>query len=155
VLILAERHDYPVSVIICDLDHFKAVNDRYGHLAGDQALRVFGGLVKQQTRVSDICCRYGGEEFLLIMPEVAEVTAVARAECLRSAMGGALISYGGSQFGVTASFGVAAFPRDGRTAEAVIVAADNALYAAKTAGRNCVSASSGLVWPLPTRPSSL
>lgn len=140
-LVSAERHGYPVSVIMGDLDHFKAVNDRYGHLAGDEVLRVFGDLMRQHARGSDIYCRYGGEEFLLVLPQMAEDSAVERAEQLRLAMAASPVPYGESPIAVTASFGVAAFPRDGRTGDELIAAADSALYAAKAAGRNRVNVS--------------
>jgi diguanylate cyclase (GGDEF)-like protein/PAS domain S-box-containing protein len=109
-LLLAERTGHPVSVIMVDLDHFKAVNDRHGHLAGDEVLRVFGKLMKHNSRASDIVCRYGGEEFLLVLPGMTEGGAVERAEQLRRAMASTPVSHDGSQFTVTASFGVAAFP---------------------------------------------
>lgn len=141
-LIAAKRHGHPVSVIMGDLDHFKAVNDRYGHLGGDEVLRVFGDLMKRHARGSDIYCRYGGEEFLLVLPHMAQNGATERAEQLRSAMAAAPVPYGAELIAVTASFGVATFPRDGQTGDELIAAADRALYAAKTAGRNRVQASS-------------
>ena len=141
-LISAERHGHPVSVIMGDLDHFKAINDRYGHLGGDEVLRVFGDLMKRHARGSDIYCRYGGEEFLLVLPQMAKDIAVERAEQLCSAMAAVPVPYGASVIAVTASFGVAGFPRDGRTADDLIAAADCAMYAAKAAGRNRVNANS-------------
>lgn len=144
-LISAERHGHPVSVIMGDLDHFKAVNDRYGHLAGDEVLRAFGDLMKRHARGSDVYCRYGGEEFLLVLPQMSEDNAVERAEQLRSAMAATPVLYGATPIMVTASFGVATFPRDGRTGDELITAADSALYAAKAAGRNRVNVSSGPV----------
>lgn len=137
-LIAAERHGQPVSVIMSDLDHFKSVNDRYGHAAGDEVLRGFADLVKRSSRGSDICCRYGGEEFLLVLPQMTEQAAVARAEQLRRAIADTPFSYGEVQIPVTSSFGVATFPAAGRTGDALITAADKALYAAKAAGRNRV-----------------
>jgi diguanylate cyclase (GGDEF)-like protein/PAS domain S-box-containing protein len=142
-LISAERHGHPVSVIMGDLDHFKSVNDRYGHLGGDEALRVFGDLMKRHARGSDIYCRYGGEEFLLVLPQMAQDSAMERAEQLRSAMAATPVSHGASRIAVTVSFGVATFPGDGRTGDDLIAAADRALYAAKAAGRNCVRISTG------------
>jgi diguanylate cyclase (GGDEF)-like protein/PAS domain S-box-containing protein len=144
-LILAERHGHPVSVIMGDLDHFKAINDCYGHLGGDEVLRVFGDLMKRNSRGSDIYCRYGGEEFLLVMPQMAKENAIERAEQLCATMASAPVCYGESQIAVTASFGVATFPRDGRTGDELIAAADSALYAAKAAGRNRVIVNSGPV----------
>lgn len=137
----AQRESVPVSVIMGDLDHFKAVNDRFGHLAGDEVLRVFGGLMKRHARASDIYCRYGGEEFLLVLPGMTQQGAVERAEQLRGAMAAAVVGFGSSPLTVTASFGVATFPRDGRTGDELIGAADAALYAAKAAGRNRVNVS--------------
>ena len=137
-LILAEREGHPISIIMGDLDHFKAVNDRYGHLAGDEVLRVFGELMKKHARGSDIYCRYGGEEFLLVLPGMAEKDAVERAEHLRRAMAATTVTFGSSRIVVTASFGVASFPHDGRSGDELTAAADSALYAAKAAGRNRV-----------------
>jgi diguanylate cyclase (GGDEF)-like protein/PAS domain S-box-containing protein len=146
-LILAKRHGHPVSLIMADLDHFKAVNDRYGHLAGDAVLRVFGDLIRRHARGSDISCRYGGEEFLLVLPQMAKDKAVERAQQLCCALAAARIAYGGLSITVTASFGVAAFPGDGQTGDRLIAAADQALYAAKTAGRNRVNVSGEPVAP--------
>lgn len=137
-LILAERHGHSVSVIMSDIDYFKAVNDTYGHLGGDEVLRVFGTLMRRHARASDIYCRYGGEEFLLVLPQMTLDDAVDRAEQLRSAIAAAPVPYGSALIAVTASFGVATFPGDGRTIDALIGAADSALYAAKAAGRNRV-----------------
>lgn len=142
-LISAERQGHPVSVIMGDIDHFKAVNDHYGHLGGDEVLRTFGDLLRRQVRGSDIYCRYGGEEFLLVLPRMSIGDAVDRAEQLRRAIAAAPVSYGASTIAVTASFGVAAFPRDGRTGDELISAADSALYTAKATGRNRVNVSSG------------
>ena len=138
-LLLAKRGGHPVSVIMGDLDHFKAVNDRYGHLAGDEVLRVFGTLLTNNARASDIVCRYGGEEFLLVLPGMTTEGAVERAEQLRQAMAATPVSNGVSRITVTASFGVATFPTHGRTTDELIAAADRALYSAKAQGRNRVN----------------
>lgn len=140
-LISAQRHGYQVSVIMGDIDHFKSVNDRYGHLAGDEVLRVFGALLKRHARGSDIYCRYGGEEFLLVLPQMTLDGAAVRAEQVRNALLAGPISNGDLAIEVTASFGVATFPGDGCTGEELIAAADQALYAAKAAGRNRVHVS--------------
>jgi diguanylate cyclase (GGDEF)-like protein/PAS domain S-box-containing protein len=146
-LIKAQREGGPISIIMADLDHFKKVNDLYGHLAGDEVLRAFGGLLKRNSRSSDIFCRYGGEEFLLVFPGMTEAAALERTERLRSAIAATPMSFGRSQIAVTSSFGVAMFPRCGRTADALIAAADRALYAAKAAGRNRVVLSQEAVSP--------
>jgi diguanylate cyclase (GGDEF)-like protein/PAS domain S-box-containing protein len=137
-LIIAGREGHPVSVIMSDLDRFKSVNDRFGHLAGDEVLRFFGALMKRHARASDIYCRYGGEEFLLVLPRMAEEIAVERAEQLRKEISSSPVSYDGFPITVTASFGVASFPRNGHTGDELIATADSALYAAKAAGRNRV-----------------
>jgi diguanylate cyclase (GGDEF)-like protein len=99
--------------------------------------------MKRHARGSDIYCRYGGEEFLLVLPQMAKDNAVERAEQLCIAMSAVPVPYGASAITVTASLGVATFPRDRRTADELISAADSALYAAKAAGRNRVNVSSG------------
>jgi diguanylate cyclase (GGDEF)-like protein/PAS domain S-box-containing protein len=144
-LILAERHSHPVSIIMADIDHFKKVNDQYGHLAGDEVLRAFGGILKRNARASDIYCRYGGEEFLLVLPRMPAEKAVERAEQLRRNVAAAPLRYGAIGISITASFGVAVFQENGRTADALIEAADKALYAAKHGGRNRVTLSGNSV----------
>ena len=141
-LILAKRGEYPVSLIMCDLDHFKKINDQHGHQAGDDVLKTFGALLKQHARASDICCRYGGEEFLLVLPQMTEQDAVERAELLRSTMAAVPVYHDGASILESASFGIATFPRDGDNGDRLIAAADDALYAAKAAGRNRVSVAS-------------
>ncbi len=137
-LALLEPAGKTLSVIMGDLDHFKAVNDRFGHLAGDEVLRAFGQLMKAHARRDDVYCRYGGEEFVLVLPEISEGRAAERAEQLRAAMAATPIIYNGTKVVVTASFGVASFPCDGRTSDELVAVADRALYAAKAAGRNRV-----------------
>ncbi|MEN6374297.1 MAG: sensor domain-containing diguanylate cyclase [Smithella sp.] len=137
-LIRAQRQDTMVSLIMGDIDHFKNVNDTYGHPAGDKVLKVFGELIKKYSRGSDIYCRYGGEEFLLVCPDMTGEKAYERAEQLRMAISDTPITFEGSVIKVTASFGVASYPQHGDTDNALISAADNALYEAKNAGRNQV-----------------
>jgi diguanylate cyclase (GGDEF)-like protein len=140
-LILAERHGHPVSVIMADIDHFKKVNDRYGHLAGDEILRGFAAILKRNARASDIYCRYGGEEFLLVFPQMPVEKAAARAEQLRRTIAAAPLRYGAIAIPITASFGVAGFPDNGRSSDSIVDAADKALYEAKNNGRNRVALS--------------
>lgn len=134
----AERSNYPLSLVMCDIDHFKVINDNYGHLAGDEVLRAFSRLIKQYSRGGDIICRYGGEEFLVVLPGMAREAAVARAEQLRLAFAAALMSYNATIIRTTASFGVATFPEHGNDIDELIATADKALYTAKECGRNQV-----------------
>lgn len=135
---LAQRQGYPVSVIMADIDYFKAVNDCHGHLAGDAALKHFAAIMKRDSRASDINCRFGGEEFFLVLPNTPELTACERAEQLRLALAAQALEYQSLSIAVTASFGVAAYPACGTSGNDLIYAADLALYAAKDAGRNRV-----------------
>lgn len=137
-LVRAERHDYPVGVIMGDIDHFKTVNDHYGHPAGDEVLRAFGGLLKHSARGSDICCRYGGEEFLLVLFDSTAEDTLKHAERLRAAFAATSVTYETFMICATASFGVSVYPEHGQTSADLIAAADAALYAAKDAGRNQV-----------------
>ncbi len=137
-LLRAERCARPVSVIMGDIDHFKDVNDTYGHRAGDEVLKAFSELLQHNARGSDIYCRYGGEEFLMVLFDMMGDDACLRTEQLRHAFATAAITLGETVIQVTASFGVAVFPVDGHTGDMLIAAADAALYAAKDAGRNQV-----------------
>lgn len=137
-LAAARRHGGPISLIMVDLDHFKAINDRYGHPGGDQVLRAVGQVLHRQVRGSDIFCRYGGEEFLLVLPGMPMETAAARAEHLCQELAATPVAFGAEPIPITASFGLAAFPRHADSAPSLIAAADQALYSAKRAGRNRV-----------------
>jgi diguanylate cyclase (GGDEF)-like protein len=134
----SRRERTPVSVIVVDLDHFKSVNDTYGHPAGDLVLKEVAAIFQRSVRSYDWVGRYGGEEFLLILPGSGLTGARIRAENLRVAVQWAHIHDGHRAIPVTASFGVACgFPSH---YEALIQAADVALYRAKDNGRNCVIA---------------
>jgi diguanylate cyclase (GGDEF)-like protein len=133
------RYGTPLSVILCDIDHFKRINDTYGHAAGDQVLADFAGLLLSLTRDTiDSVVRYGGEEFLLVVPQTDLAGAQALAERIRAAFADAP----GVAVAATASFGIATVPAQATTtpasSEALIGAADAQLYAAKRGGRNTV-----------------
>ena len=122
-----------------DLDHFKTFNDRFGHAAGDEVLRALGTLMRTHLRAGDIACRYGGEEFVLILTEASKETAWQRAEDIRQRVKGLEVRYLDTSLGpLTVSLGVAIHPTHGRTRTAILAAADAALYKAKEGGRNKV-----------------
>lgn len=130
----------PISLLMLDVDHFKKVNDQFGHPAGDQVLRVLGALLKAAARAGDMACRYGGEEMTLILPETPRATAAAVAEAIRRAIGTKPIPFEKRMVPVTVSIGVATFEPGGplKTPAHLLKAADLAVYAAKNGGRNCV-----------------
>ena len=130
------RHSLAFSVIMVDIDHFKQLNDEFGHLLGDEVLRQVSGILEQQLRKSDVLCRYGGEEFAIITPETALESAVAVADKLRRMVES--WHFPGVARRVTISAGVAEFPTQGDTRDEVVKSADEALYAAKQSGRNRV-----------------
>lgn len=141
----ARRSKLPVSVIMFDIDHFKDVNDRYGHLCGDMVLSTVGRRMNSVLRGSDMKCRYGGEEFLVVLPDTPMGGAKRVAEILRSEMAETPVHWNDEQVPITASFGVtAALPGEVDTA-VVIARADAALYRAKAEGRNCVRVSADVV----------
>ena len=128
-----------VSVLSIDVDHFKAVNDTFGHEAGDAVLRVVGSTLASQFRADDIACRFGGEEFIVVLPEASPEDAVARAEELRAALAGQSVEVGQRVIEMpSVSVGVAAFPDHAETIEALLREADGALYRAKRDGRDRV-----------------
>jgi diguanylate cyclase (GGDEF)-like protein len=132
------RFDTPVCLVLADLDHFKQVNDQYGHPTGDEVLRAFGGALKQTLRESDVAGRWGGEEFALILTGTDAAGGARLAERAREAFEACVVeSPRGERISVTASFGVASYPECLELGE-LIAAADSALYAAKREGRNRV-----------------
>jgi diguanylate cyclase (GGDEF)-like protein len=135
----AARAGESVAVIIVDLDRFKRINDEFGHETGDRVLTAVGELFRTKVRGSDIACRYGGEEFALVLHETGREAARRRAEDLRAAINRLhLVQPGQRAFRITASLGVALFPQHGEDPDDLLRAADEALYAAKGAGRNRV-----------------
>ncbi|MBY0505799.1 MAG: diguanylate cyclase [Bryobacteraceae bacterium] len=136
------RESLPLSVLLVDLDHFKSVNDTYGHLAGDEVLREAARRLKEAVRSYDILSRYGGEEFLILMPGCDEESARTQAERLRQAMAESpviITSANGAAHPLTASIGVTiSSPLALESPESLVRVADEALYAAKRTGRNRV-----------------
>ncbi|NJL33780.1 MAG: diguanylate cyclase [Chloroflexaceae bacterium] len=136
----AARHNQSVTVMMIDVDHFKYFNDTYGHDMGDALLRTVGAFLETHTRSDDIVCRYGGEEFMLVLPGAAMEPAHLRAEELRVGLQSMNIEHKGHLLdAMTVSIGVATFPDHGTFADALIKSADEALYRAKHSGRNRVA----------------
>jgi len=137
----AQRHGRPIAAIMLDVDHFKGFNDTFGHQAGDLVLRELAGVLRRFARKSDIACRYGGEEFLVLLPECPFDVALRKAEQLREEAAKLKLEDNNRALGsVTVSIGVAAFPDHAQEAEALLRCADEALYRAKEAGRDRVVA---------------
>ena len=135
----ATRKGRPLAILMLDLDHFKRFNDTFGHEAGDTLLRHLGSFLQSYIRADDLAFRYGGEEFVVILPEAKLDSARLRAEQLVRDFRRLDVQYRGSTLGpLTVSVGLAAFPDHGTTAEAVLRAADQALYRAKAEGRDRV-----------------
>ncbi|SCZ56290.1 sensor domain-containing diguanylate cyclase [Thiohalomonas denitrificans] len=132
----AERYQHFLSVLMVDLDHFKAVNDTYGHRTGDAVLKAFATRLNEHARRTDTVVRYGGEEFLLVLPETPIEAAMALAERLRVSLNEKPLAVPGVNQTLTASIGVAAYPTHGTTDSELLRAADGAMYAAKQSGRN-------------------
>ena len=134
----AKREAYPLCLLMIDLDHFKKVNDTYGHQAGDEVLKIFSALLRQSARAEDIPCRYGGEEFLLLLPKMPLEIARQRAEQLRTEFAARVIEFGEHRIRATLSVGIAAYPSHGSRPDDLTQSADTALYLAKQDGRNHV-----------------
>jgi diguanylate cyclase (GGDEF)-like protein/PAS domain S-box-containing protein len=134
----AKREAYPVAVIMIDLDHFKQINDCFSHAAGDEVLKATAALLKKYARDSDIICRVGGEEFVVIMPGMSLEAARQRIDQLRQELADSRVHFNGDNITVTLSAGIASFPEHGDTVETLIARADEMLYRAKHAGRNQV-----------------
>ncbi|WP_337840146.1 GGDEF domain-containing protein [Rheinheimera sp.] len=137
-LALARRNQKPLSLVMLDLDHFKQLNDQFGHQTGDQIIELVARHLLRQSRRSDILFRYGGEEFLILLPNTTEVQAGHLAESWRAQIEQSQIFAAEQPLTVTISAGVACYPEHGTTAFNLIQAADQALYQAKAAGRNRV-----------------
>ena len=134
---LSTRIKSPLSCIISDIDHFKRVNDTFGHKAGDAVLQVFAEILKQNIRRTDVCARFGGEEFVIILPDTAVVQGAVLAEKLRVIVEETNFPAESRNLRVTSSFGVSQFRPDSLLEE-LVKSADSALYKAKRSGRNRV-----------------
>jgi len=135
----ASRSQRPIGVIMLDLDHFKRVNDTFGHVAGDTVLRKVSEILLQSVRGGDIAARIGGEEFILVLPDASLEVTQGRAEQIRKAVAGCKPTHEGRSIGdITVSSGVAVVPTHGATRQGILQAADAALYLAKNSGRDRV-----------------
>jgi diguanylate cyclase (GGDEF)-like protein/PAS domain S-box-containing protein len=137
---LADRRKQSVAVLFLDLDHFKRFNDTFGHDAGDMVLKSLADLFRNFFRTTDICCRYGGEEFAIVLPESSSQDAVIRAEALRAGVKSLRLQYKTQTLGsLTLSVGIAAFPEHGSTSAELLKIADQCLYESKARGRDVVT----------------
>jgi diguanylate cyclase (GGDEF)-like protein len=135
----SRRYSYLLSVVFLDLDHFKEVNDTHGHLAGSRLLWLIGDLLRSHLRLIDTAFRYGGDEFVLVLPQTGKEQARQVVERLRALIAETVfLAEEGLDARVTASFGIATFPEDGSEKKDLIARADEAMYAAKSGGRNGV-----------------
>jgi len=131
-----ERYGRPLCLAIFDIDHFKNINDNYGHQAGDRVLKVIGRSITKRLREADFFCRYGGEEFVALLPETTGDAALVALDKIRMAIANAAFNYKEQPLEITVSVGISAFRQDD-TLEDVFERADRALYNAKSSGRNC------------------
>jgi diguanylate cyclase (GGDEF)-like protein/putative nucleotidyltransferase with HDIG domain len=141
---VAERYQRNVSVVMIDVDHFKSINDNYGHPAGDAVLRSVASIIKNDCRDVDIPVRYGGEEFLLVLPEVNTEGAIVVAERIRRSLLAEVVHHDDIEISVTASMGIASFPEHAQSQQALLDLADKSLYLSKRLGRNQVHAANDL-----------
>jgi two-component system cell cycle response regulator len=132
----AMRHDFPIWVVMADLDHFKSINDTHGHDAGDIVLKTFAEILKSNTRSSNICGRLGGEEFLVVLTHAEKDNAAIAIERIRKQFAAQKFTVAGSTFGATASFGMAGIHGTACDFSDLVTRADAALYVAKRQGRN-------------------
>jgi diguanylate cyclase (GGDEF)-like protein len=133
-----KREGRPLSLMMMDLDHFKQVNDTYGHQGGDEILKEIGALLASHARAGDIACRYGGEEFTLLLPNMPLDAAMERAEQLRAEFAAMAVRFGEFAIRSTLSIGIAVYPEHGKLPDELTQRADLALYRAKAEGRNRV-----------------
>ena len=135
----AKRNAYPLALVMIDIDHFKKVNDTYGHATGDEVIRVLSSMLKNGMRESDLAFRYGGEEFLVAMPQISCDQAMHRVDGWRAAFAKTEITYDEATMTATLSAGIASFPEDGESIDRLVSCADKMLYRSKSNGRNRVT----------------
>jgi diguanylate cyclase (GGDEF)-like protein len=135
----ATRESHPLSLVMIDIDHFKKVNDKWGHDCGDKALELISDTLLDSARETDICFRMGGEEFLILVPESNVEDTSILAERIRQAIESAVLEWKGKPLKLTASFGIATLNVHGTNISDLVEAADKALYKAKESGRNCIA----------------
>ena len=135
----AGREGTPISIVMMDVDHFKKFNDTYGHKCGDAVLKSLAQFLTESSRQGDIVCRYGGEEFVILMPDASLQAAFERAQTWQKTFSNKTVEYEGLSLNVTFSAGVASYPIHGTTGESILHAADHALYQSKSNGRNRVT----------------
>ncbi len=148
-LLRCAREQSPISLLMVDVDHFKTINDTHGHPMGDEVLRQMGLILATHARAHDVVCRYGGEEFLLMLPQLPLPQALQRAEQLRRAVQRHAFLTAGGEIAVTLSVGVASYPDHGHTVDELLRSADHALYQAKREGRNRVVQATAALRPPP------
>jgi len=141
----AQRYEMSCALLLMDVDHFKQVNDRHGHLCGDQLLRRIAEVAGETLRQADVLARFGGEEFIVFLPHTDPLGALDVAERIRERVAALGFSWQGQSVPISASLGVAALHQEHVTLDQLISDADEALYVAKSAGRNCVRAGAGLL----------
>jgi diguanylate cyclase (GGDEF)-like protein len=141
----AERYGRPLSLLLVDSDNLKLVNDTYGHQAGDRLLTLLASVLRAETRLSDTAVRYGGDEFLVLLPDTDPVGAHFLGQRLRTAIQEADLVWQGHHVPMTVTIGLATLPLDASDAASLVARADAALYAGKRAGRNRVVVASAAV----------
>jgi len=138
-LSLAQRYNTDLSLLFLDIDNFKDINDRYGHQTGDYVLQNIAALIQKEKRDSDIAIRYGGEEFILLMPHTGSINGLILAERIRNSIEIMVINHENHAISVTISGGLASYPNDGDVTSDILAVADQALYQSKGAGKNIIS----------------
>ncbi len=143
---IAERYQRNLSVMMLDVDFFKSINDNFGHPAGDTVLKAVARLIKSNCRDVDIAVRYGGEEFMLILPEIAQEAAIVVAERIRKNLSNEIIYHDKIEIQITASIGISSYPEDAKQQQKLLSLADRSLYLSKRLGRNQVHSAPDLLY---------